>query len=204
MSLSAPFPVTTLVAGSQSSLLSPFGLWGDGPNLYVTTLNQLIQKVLIATATVTTLAGNDSFVSGADDGRGSLALFSAPTGIWGDGNNLYVADFENSAIRKLSPLLAAPSVTSVFPTSVTSPPTPSVLTVGLTGDNFDPVSTRVSISGATGVTVGAVNVANRTTMTVDLNLNGGFSGGGISNFNLKVTTTAGTSAQSVTFTVLEP
>jgi hypothetical protein len=127
-----------------------------------------------------------------------------PSGIWGDGNNLYVADSQNSAIRKLSPTLAAPSLTSVYPASLTSP-FPAVVSFGLTGDNFDPVSTRVSIAGvggATGVTVGAVHVANRTTMTVDLNL-AGAAGGGVLNYNLTVSTPAGAST-SVTLTLLNP
>src|SRR5262249_16874524 len=119
--------------GTQASFDVPTGLWGDGSNLYVTDLaSGLIRKVVIGNASLTTLAGTPFPVGNADDGRGSLAAFSSPTGIWGDGNNLYVADLNNLSIRKLSLPNAAPTLTSVFPASVTTP-APGILTVGLTG-----------------------------------------------------------------------
>jgi len=52
---------------------------------------QTIRKVNIATGGVTTLAGVDG-ESGTADGLGSAARFSLPTGLWGDGTDLYVTD----------------------------------------------------------------------------------------------------------------
>src|SRR5207249_9313985 len=76
----------------------PGGLWGDGAYLYVTD-RQTIRKVNIATGDVTTLAGVDG-LGGAADGLGSAARFSLPTGLWGDGTNLYVTDGAGT-IRKI-------------------------------------------------------------------------------------------------------
>src|SRR5436190_4291607 len=38
---------------------------------------------------------------GSADGIGTSARFFAPSGLWGDGKNLYVADGANHAIRKI-------------------------------------------------------------------------------------------------------
>jgi hypothetical protein len=60
----------------------------------------MIRKVVIATGDVTTLAGSGS--AGAVDGTGMGASFNIPYGITTDGTNLYVADSNNSKIRKIS------------------------------------------------------------------------------------------------------
>ena len=69
-------------------------------NLYVCdAFNHRIRKIS-ASGVVTTLAGNDP---GVMDGIGSGASFDTPLGICGDFENkaVYVADFNNSRIRKL-------------------------------------------------------------------------------------------------------
>jgi hypothetical protein len=96
--------------GSAARFYGPVGIWGDGGmNLYVTdSITGLIRKIVIATGVVTTLAGAPNSM-GMVDGIGSAARFSGPHGIWGDGPNLYVADFYG--IRKI--VIATASVSTI-------------------------------------------------------------------------------------------
>ena len=72
-------------------------------NLYVAdTDNDAIRKITPA-GVVTTLAGTAGS-SGHSDGKGAAAQFLAPEGVAVDGaGNVYVADTENSVIRKITP-----------------------------------------------------------------------------------------------------
>src|ERR1035437_7831365 len=54
--------------------------------------------------TFTTLAGPPDVGSGDADGPGSLARFRSPTGVAVDSaGNVYVADYQNHTIRKVTP-----------------------------------------------------------------------------------------------------
>lgn len=67
-------------------------------NLYVTDENRI--RKITPQGIVTTIAGS---VQGYRDGEGSLARFNAPMGLGIDSQGLiYVADFNNSLIRKIS------------------------------------------------------------------------------------------------------
>lgn len=83
----------------------PFDLAIDptSGNLYVTDWgNNMIRKVT-PEGRVTTVAG-DSSISGDKDGTGTDAYFSGPWGIDVDAaGNVYVADFGNAKIRKITP-----------------------------------------------------------------------------------------------------
>jgi hypothetical protein len=99
--------------GAKARFNSFRGMIADGAgNLYIAdTDNQTIRKVVIATGVVTTLAG-DPGVAGASDGTGTAAHFHTPAGLASDGaGNLYIADVDNHAIRKLA--LATGVVTTV-------------------------------------------------------------------------------------------
>jgi sugar lactone lactonase YvrE len=111
------------VDGLVSTLAGPDGSYGnaDGPaavarfngpygvaldtatNLYVAdTANDTIRRIS-PTGTVATLAGLAG-VSGASDGTNDGAQFNTPTGVAVDGaGNLYVADYQNSMVRKIVP-----------------------------------------------------------------------------------------------------
>jgi arabinan endo-1,5-alpha-L-arabinosidase len=90
--------------GAAARFNFPSGIAVDGNgNIYVAdTTNNLIRKITGADV-VTTLAGVQN-VAGYDDGTGSGALFNHPGGLAADGSgNLYLADTDNSTIRKITP-----------------------------------------------------------------------------------------------------
>ena len=81
----------------------PYGVTVDiNENVYVAdALNNRIRK--ISHGYVTTLAGGNA--SGSIDGVGTNALFSVPVAVAADGaGNVYVADYGNNLIRRVSPL----------------------------------------------------------------------------------------------------
>jgi hypothetical protein len=89
--------------GSSARLNNPVGMGSDGlGNLFFAdSYNHLIRRLVIATATVTTLAGSAGAL-GSADGTGAAARFYYPDGVAGDGaGNLYVGDSSNNEIRKV-------------------------------------------------------------------------------------------------------
>jgi len=61
-----------------------------------------VRRIDVATATVTTLAGDDG-LSGSVDGTGRAARFNQPSGVTLDGaGNLYVADTNDATIRVIA------------------------------------------------------------------------------------------------------
>jgi hypothetical protein len=105
--------VSTLVgaagqAGSADSpnpprFNKPHGVVYDGNgNLYVAdTGNQTIRKVVIATGTVSTIAGAAGATGSGDNAVGTMARFHDPHGIAFDNGNIYVADKTNATIRQI-------------------------------------------------------------------------------------------------------
>jgi sugar lactone lactonase YvrE len=90
--------------GSGATFNQPTGITLDSAtNLYVTDSgNNTIRKVTLS-GQVTTIAGSTG-VAGSANNTGTNALFSNPLGIAIDaGNNLYVADYGNDLIRKITP-----------------------------------------------------------------------------------------------------
>ncbi len=92
--------------GPAASFSNPIDVTTDGTNLYVANYSS-IRKIVISTGVVTTLAG--TIATGATDGTGSAARFYSPYGITTDGTNLFVADYYNSTIRKISVTTTVPS-----------------------------------------------------------------------------------------------
>ena len=116
--------VTTL-AGSASSagrdngpattarFQAPIGVASDeaGNLLVADSGNHAIRKIVLATQTVSTLAGFAG-KAGSDDGTGAGALFDDPQGVASDGaGNLFVADSGNHTIRRV--VLATGVVTTL-------------------------------------------------------------------------------------------
>ncbi len=96
-------PGSTDGPGTAASFYLPSGIAVDGRgNVYVAEQgNNLIRKIT-ADGVVSTLAGSGK--SGFSNGNGAAAAFNSPSGVAIDGSgSLYVADFANNAIRKISP-----------------------------------------------------------------------------------------------------
>jgi sugar lactone lactonase YvrE len=90
--------------GAAASFSGPSGVAADGAgNVYVGDLaNNTIRKIT-SVGVVTTLAGTPG-IKGSADGTGATASFSAPSGVATDSTgNVYVADFDNDTIRKITP-----------------------------------------------------------------------------------------------------
>jgi hypothetical protein len=113
--------VTTLAglagtSGSADGVVSiarfyqPEGITTDGTNLYVADSgNHTIREIVIATGSVTTIAGLAGISGSAIfSSLGSAARFNNPTSITTDGMNLYVADYNNNTIRMFTGCGAAP------------------------------------------------------------------------------------------------
>lgn len=90
--------------GAAARFNSPQGLALDGlGNLYVAdALNHTIRKIVIATATVSTFAGQAGS-AGSADGTGAAARFNAPIALVLDGGgNLVVSELFNSTLRRVT------------------------------------------------------------------------------------------------------
>ena len=101
------------VAGTGTDALpglfiNPYQITTDGKYLYVADMgSNNIRRVEIATQVMTTFAGDvDGAAGGAatrnDGGFGNDALFNHPRGITTDGIFLYVADYADHAIRRIT------------------------------------------------------------------------------------------------------
>jgi hypothetical protein len=87
--------------GTNARFHTPSGLACDGAGqLFVADRgNYTIRKIVIATGTVTTLAGAAG-EAGTDDGPGTAARFLAPEALTKDrAGNLFVADVEGNTVR---------------------------------------------------------------------------------------------------------
>ncbi len=90
---------------AQARFNHPFGILAspDGTKLYVADAgNNAIRLIDLTAGTVSTIAGNGGL--GSADGVGAAARFAEPNGLAFDasGNNLFISDFENQAIRELN------------------------------------------------------------------------------------------------------
>jgi hypothetical protein len=130
--------------GASAQFFGPTALWGDSTNLYIADqFNLEIRKLQLSSGTVTTIAGSAKLPAAQVDGVGTKAQFVGPTGIWGDGTNLYVADTLSTGTRAIRKIVLStgqvttvadlgPSVPSAASTSLSLPA--PLIPVGLWGD----------------------------------------------------------------------
>lgn len=123
--------------GSAARFNFPLGIAvdpRDGSVIVADTQNDTIRRVT-AQGIVTTVAGKVG-VTGRADGTGTAATFNNPQGVAVDGSgNIYVADTNNSAIRKITPA----GVVSTFAANVGHGPSisyPSSLAVDAVGNVY--------------------------------------------------------------------
>lgn len=90
--------------GTAASFFTPIGVATDGTgNVYVGDSNNSTIRKITPAGVVTTFAGTAGVI-GSADGTGAAASFSRPTGVAADSvGNVYVADTNNSTIRKITP-----------------------------------------------------------------------------------------------------
>jgi uncharacterized alkaline shock family protein YloU len=97
--------------GAAARFDSLTGITTDGTNVYVADVkNNAIRKIVIATGSVTTLAGQAG-TYGFEDGVGTKARFTGPHGVVTDGTNVFVADTFNQTIRRI--VIATGVVTTI-------------------------------------------------------------------------------------------
>jgi hypothetical protein len=114
-SYATPYTFTTLAGtpyvpnsvdgtGLSAQFDIPYGAAVDGSgNVYVADEASNVVRKITPSGVVTTLAGT-SGVRGSADGTGPAAQFSTPIGVAVDGSgNVYVADFSNETVRKITP-----------------------------------------------------------------------------------------------------
>lgn len=100
--------------GILAGFNNPYGITTDGTNLYVTDFKTCkISKIVISTQVVTDFIGHAGS-GGRTEGTGADAYFNTPRGITSDGTNLYVCDYGNNAIRRITVVGGTPSVTGGF------------------------------------------------------------------------------------------
>src|SRR5438094_213220 len=88
-----------------ANLNSPAGVAVDSSgNLYIADLgNERIRKLAAATGIITTVAGNGVLGFAGDGGAATSASLNSPAGVALDASgNLYIADYANHRIRKLT------------------------------------------------------------------------------------------------------
>lgn len=90
--------------GAAARFSYPFGVATDSAgNVYVTDAGNGVIRKITPAGVVTTLAGTAG-TQGSTDGTGAAARFNDPRGVATDSaDNVYVADFLNDTIRKITP-----------------------------------------------------------------------------------------------------
>jgi uncharacterized repeat protein (TIGR01451 family) len=182
--------------GLSAQFSGPTALAMDATgNLYIAdTFNNRIRKMSPA-GIITTVAGNGTPGVNGDGGPPTLAQLDSPGGIALDqSGNLYIADTNNSRIRKVTFALTIPTLTGVSTNFGAQGATSKVTFSGTS------LSTPLTINAGSDITVSNISVLSElqatATFTIAANAN-------LGPRNVTVTTGLGTSG-SVTFTVVPP
>jgi DNA-binding beta-propeller fold protein YncE len=168
--------------GSIARFAGPSGVAVNSAthHIYVADSNNEVIRDIAPGAVVTTLAGTHG-TSGSRDGTSATALFNQPLGVAVDpaSGNVYVADYLNSTIRKITP---APVVQASFTASTAG----TVLTVSAISSGT--IAVGQGLSG-TGVPAGTYISALGTGL------------GGIGTYTLNTSSTIASEAMTTTSSV---
>ncbi len=97
-------PDGTIATAAQITNTEALALDKSG-NLYFTDDNYLVRKVNVLTGTISTVAGTTTLGFSGDGGPATNAQVYGPHGLaFDDTGNLYIGDFENNRVRKISTL----------------------------------------------------------------------------------------------------
>jgi hypothetical protein len=155
---------TTVGTVGTARFSFPIGITTDGTNLYVTD-NNSIRKLDLGSPTaaplvassppttpqVTTLAGYPG-QAGTADATGTAARFNLPLRITTDGTNLYVTDYNNYTIRKVS--IATGQVTTIAGSPAIFGTNPK----DANGNPIVPTGEKALFNGPNGITTDGTNL----------------------------------------------
>jgi trimeric autotransporter adhesin len=102
---SSPFPFGDGNAATNANLQNPKNFAFDGSgNMYVADAGNSRVRKIAPNGRISTIAGNGNNGFGGDGGLATQAMLSQPTAIAIDATgNLYVADYSNNRVRKVTP-----------------------------------------------------------------------------------------------------
>jgi len=88
--------------GVAALFTNPYGMTSDGTNIFLADMgSNNIRKIVIATQSVSTFAGQRTGGADSTDAVGVGAAFTSPRGITTDGTNLFIADYGANTIRQI-------------------------------------------------------------------------------------------------------
>lgn len=94
--------VTSPLIGVAALFTNPYGMTSDGTSIYIADMGSSnIRKIVIATQSVSTFAGQVDGAATRTEAIGVGAAFNTCRGIATDGVNLYIADYGNNTIRQI-------------------------------------------------------------------------------------------------------
>jgi sugar lactone lactonase YvrE len=141
-----------LFTASGFSLPAGMAIDGDGNLVVADRNNQVIKRVTIPAGGISLIAGKPGIAGTADNTDGLFVNFNNPYDVTVDaGGNIYVADYFNHCLRKIS------SNANHFVTTVAG-------VIGSMGDNDGAATTTARLTFPRAV---AVNTANNTVFTVE-------------------------------------
>ncbi len=155
-------------AATSAQLSNPSSISVDASRtLFFTDQNNQRLRKINTTGTITTIVGNGTAGYSGDGGPATSAALNNPYNVAIDGlGNLYIADYGNSAIRKIMSTLSAGSITGASSVSVGSAITLTNIATGGTWSSSNPSLATVASTGiVTGVSPGVDTISYSVTNT---------------------------------------
>eukprot|EP01038_Epipyxis_sp_PR26KG_P010680 gene10680-14343_t len=148
------------IPATSALLLRPSGVWVDSSgNIFIADQgNNAIRKVASATGLISTVAGKPGFSGyNGDEGSSYNSLLFSPINVYGDtAGSLYISDFGNKAIRKVSyPCTvnptSSPSVSGTVALKTSIPTYSQTTTLPTSAPTFNPSRVPTTKPSCTGM-----------------------------------------------------